>query len=275
MNDNILYFKVECNRNLYMSNQKKQTINLTNNKEFRTQNKFKKSKSTVKQFNQPNREFNINNKIQNKNKKDKNYLTEITEEPHRYGSYDKYSHIEDYNINSNRIRRTLNIKNIHNKNDNVLQYNEQNEQNELILKIFIYIYYYEKALSEKNIFIKSIENYYLINPSWLDEFKNFYFYNKLKTQLDLGNKYDYNNIDLYINDIINEIPEKAKLKYQSLPKILKTNILSTQRGIIFPQKMMNIIYELDRDFLKNTKPSRFIFKNINIYYISHLISKNL
>ena len=111
----------------------------------------------------------------------------------------------------------------------------------------------------------------LINSTWLDEFKNFYSYNKLKSQLELTNKtnkYDYSSIDKYINDIIKSIPIEVKPNYQLLPKNLKTNILTINRGIILPQKIMDIIYKLDKDFIKIEKPNRFIFNcNNNIYYI--------
>ena len=81
-------------------------------------------------------------------------MSKTIETDKHYRNNNQYSPFADYNINSNRLRWNLNIKKIHNKTNNVVQYDEQSEQNELILRIFIYIYYYEKALSVKNIFIK-------------------------------------------------------------------------------------------------------------------------
>ena len=49
-----------------------------------------------------------------------------------------------------------------------------------LLKAFIYIYYYEKSLAEKNIFLNNKENYYLINPDCLDKFKKLYLYEKIE-----------------------------------------------------------------------------------------------
>ena len=71
------------------------------------------------------------------------------------------------NININ-IHQMLNSEYLNSVNDigdnkddntNIENYNETKFQKEII-KVFIYIYYYEKALSEKNIFVNK-ENYYL------------------------------------------------------------------------------------------------------------------
>ena len=46
-----------------------------------------------------------------------------------------------------------------------------------ILKLFIYFYYYEKSLLENqtNIFNEN-DDYYLINPEWINYFKEYYDY---------------------------------------------------------------------------------------------------
>ena len=72
--------------------------------------------------------------------------------------------------------------------NNGVQYFEQ--QNELVLKILIYIYYYENALSEENIFINSQEKFYLIKPNWLKEFKNYFFYSTIKDKLESIDRYN-------------------------------------------------------------------------------------
>ena len=43
-----------------------------------------------------------------------------------------------------------------------------------ILKAFIYIYFYEKIVLEKNIFYNSNKDFYLINTKWIENFKKFY-----------------------------------------------------------------------------------------------------
>ena len=177
---------------------------------------------------------------------------------------------ENYNNNYNNKSFDLNQRNINSQDYNGYQYVEQKKHNELILKILIYIYYYEKNLSQKNIFINSIEKFYLINQNWFNQFKNFYSYNKLKEQLDSMKNYDYDFIDIYITDIINQIIPTTKFNYQLLPQNLKAIVLSNQIGIIIPQKIMNLIYELDRDSINFEKSNRFIFNfNGNIYYINN------
>ena len=179
---------------------------------------------------------------------------------------------ENYNNNYNNKNFNLNQRNINIQDYNGYHYFEQKKHNELILKILIYIYYYEKDLSQKNIFINSNEKYYLINQNWFNQFKNFYSYNKLKIQLDSikNHDYDFFFIDIYVDDIINKIIQTTKTNYQLLPQNLKTNIFSEQKGIIIPQKIMNLIYELDQDSINFEKSNRFIFKyNGNIYYINN------
>ena len=72
-----------------------------------------------------------------------------------------------------------------------------------IFKIFIYIFYYEKALSSsKNICFKEYKKYILINPEWLEYYKNVYHYNELYKILEDYSKYNntlnYNNLDGHI-----------------------------------------------------------------------------
>ena len=70
-------------------------------------------------------------------------------------------------------------------------------KNDEILKILIYIYYFEKSLLNKkeDIFDENQE-YYLINSEWFNELKKCYNYNKLNNSL---NKYfSKNKIDVHI-----------------------------------------------------------------------------
>ena len=257
------------NINLNLQNYNNNTFQQNYNDIMNDINRFNKhSRITSPNINdkiiQRNQNILNNNNMPNNNRKENSFKNQYN----NYLSNHENNQNKDYNNNYNGNMDLNNYNNINFQNYNFFQYPEQNKQNELILKILIYIYYYEKDLSEKNIFINSYEDYYLINHIWLIEFKKFYSYNKLKEQLELTTKYDYRFIDIYIKEIINIIPETAKPNYKLLPENLKTNILSTQKGIIFPKKIMNIINELDRD-LKITKPNRFIFKDNNIYYINN------
>ena len=79
-----------------------------------------------------------------------------------------------------------------------------------ILKLFIYIYYYEKSLldNKENILNENEETFYLINPEWINEFKEYYNYsdlcNSLKKIKSNNKKIDYNNLTKYINTIVSK-----------------------------------------------------------------------
>ena len=257
-------FNINFNNNdLYFSNYNQSHYQnyLTINNESKNKNKIKRRRSPIQILNP--KKFNFFGRTQklNNDTEEKKYLNKSNAKYYDFLRSNQNNQSED--INNNTVKTSaLNIKNIF--TDRLMDY-----QNELLLKIFNYIYYYEKALSEKNIFINSIEKYYLINPSWLDEFKKFYSYNKLKAQLSLAKKYDFSQIDLYINVIIKSIPKTIKLNYKKLPLNLKTNILSTYKGYILPQKIMNIIYELDNDFITIGKPNAIISYFNSIYYIKN------
>ena len=210
--------------------------------------------------------------IFNNNNMANNYINDYPNQfnNNMYGiNNNQYKPKESNNIALNKNKYKFEYQN---KNNEVYNHLEYQNNNELLLKIFIYIYYYEKCLSEKNIFINdSNDKYYLINPNWLDEFKSYYSYNKLKMQLELLNINDYQYIFIYLNNIINQIPEEAKPSFKPLPTNLKKEMIikkSSHTGIILPKKILDLIIKLDKDFMK-IAPVKFIFKNNNnIYYIN-------
>ena len=66
----------------------------------------------------------------------------------------------------------------------ILQNNYFKFDKDNILNIFIYIFYYEKSLSiSKENFFNEIQDYFLINPDWLKDYKDFYDYSKLNKAL--------------------------------------------------------------------------------------------
>ena len=271
-------YKYFDNNNLYQQNnyndhsyQQNYIMNINN--EFNEQNRItsitpKGNNIRKKQNLQSN--YNIQNYDNKKNSNQNNHNnSDYNKGNYNYENYSSNPN-ENYNNNYNNKNFDLNQRSINSQDYNGYQYVEQKKHNELILKILIYIYYYEKNLSQKNIFINSIEKFYLINQNWFNQFKNFYSYNKLKEQLDSMKNYDYDFIDIYITDIINQIIPTTKFNYQLLPQNLKAIVLSNQIGIIIPQKIMNLIYELDRDSINFEKSNRFIFNfNGNIYYINN------
>jgi hypothetical protein len=151
-----------------------------------------------------------------------------------------------------------------------------------LLKLFIYIYYYEKIVLEKNIFYNSEKDFYLINPEWIMKFKELFSCDKLEKKLELFSRlYNYNNLNLNIDFIIDNVYEEdIFMKGKNFPgvnlimtSISKTqNITYTNPGIIIPLKIMNIIKILNEDIKKCVKPKNFYFQSNQsnlVYYINN------
>ena len=163
--------------------------------------------------------------------------------------------------------------------------NESNNINNIdfgkeILKFFIYIYYYEKSLETKNIFLNNNDNYYLINPDWLEAFKNLYSYDDtIKDKFNLNDEtIDYNNIDSKLDNVIKQISEKIKIIKKPLPGDLQSNkilaMLSVKNeikfiteGTILPSKIFNIIKKVYGELVKISAKNIY-FKDNYIYYIN-------
>ena len=156
--------------------------------------------------------------------------------------------------------------------------------NEGLLKIFIYIFYYEKYLSEKK--EKSFdekEKYCLINPKWLTSFKKYYNYDKLYKALkkDKNNsKINYSNLNKKINIILKEYLKKDILDYnkgqlsQDLTDIKNITCFLYKKydtkflyeGVIIPIIIMKLIKNWNKKipiFIKE-----LLFRNNNIIYIN-------
>jgi len=155
---------------------------------------------------------------------------------------------------------------------------------DVILKIFIYIFYYEKTLSiSKENFFNENHNYFLINPDWLKTYKDFYDYNNLYKALDdysnnkNNNRINYNNIENYISTISFNIKESFWKKRKSEIKIDIDNIMinpSKINNIIFyedcfiiDEKIIDIINEYEYLNKKIQKTSDIIKISINNNYV--------
>ena len=147
-----------------------------------------------------------------------------------------------------------------------------------LLKLFIYIYYYEKIVLEKNIFYNSEKDFYLINPGWINKFKELFSRDKLEKKLESFNKqYNYNNLVSNIDSIIDNVYEEdIIMKDKNFPEInlIMTsiskiqNISYTNPGIIIPSKIVNIIKNLDKEIKKFFQPKNFFFQSNLVYYIN-------
>ena len=146
-----------------------------------------------------------------------------------------------------------------------------------LLKIFIYMFYYEKNIQDnelENIFILYGE-YYLINEKWINQFKDYYKYKKVcesLQKLEINDK-NYKNLDYYIDDLVakyadNFIPFE---KYNFSKELKEIDIeYSKNKQYILESKIMELINEfLNRNY-KNIKPKQLIKKeNTNMFLIDN------
>ena len=153
-----------------------------------------------------------------------------------------------------------------------------------ILKLLVYIYYYEIFLSENNeedIF-KGNEDYYLINPDWVKIIKKCY--NSLfKSLRNIEIKTNYNNLKKYFikitslknnlniknNKLFEDIMNIEKIKPKNL---LKNEILFYQNCYIINSEIMDIIISIFNNKELDLKNTKIFVKNENIYLIC---SKNI
>ena len=158
-----------------------------------------------------------------------------------------------------------------------------------ILKLFIYIYYYEKSLldNKENILNENEETFYLINPEWINEFKEYYNYSDLCNSIKIikpkkNKKIDYNNLNKYINIIIskknilnalnfsqNELLDNI-INYKNIKAYIeeKDDITYYSNCYIVSSKIMDIIKNIF-----NNKEIKIYRKNIfvenNLIFISY------
>ena len=95
----------------------------------------------------------------------------------------------DYNTYSQQNSNISISYNFANKNQKEIKENDNQEDfKKDLIKIFIYIFYYEKICSEKksNIF-NNKEKYYIINPNWLVTYKKYYNFQTLESLLKKEN----------------------------------------------------------------------------------------
>ena len=162
-------------------------------------------------------------------------------------------------------------------NNNILNsYKENLKEEETksdVLRILISIFYYEKLLLEKNdedSFGKNNDNYYLINPNWLNKFKEYYNYQGLYVSLL---SFSNNNSHINFNDLDNNIDTIIQYyiniyQYREISKeLLNIKIESlSNRYYLISAKIMSLINKLG--YVMNTQLKRKIIgtKN-NIYFL--------
>ena len=192
----------------------------------------------------------------------------------KYNSYKKINNINYDTFSMN------------NQNKLFLSKNQDSFEKKLLV-VFIYIYFYEKNLSlKKEHAFNQKQKYYLINPEWLNDYKNYYnyqkLYNLLSKQKHNNNSINYNNLDNNIDYIIKnynfnkdildfekrELPEelnngeKINCDYNEIEEI---SFIS--ESIIFPFKIMDLIQMCNINISISIIPCELEFVNNNIFYI--------
>jgi len=142
----------------------------------------------------------------------------------------------------------------------------------------IYYYLFQKKLTNYLIVnYKGDDNIvegYLINPSWMEDWRNIINYNLIKSRLDTSNIYD-GNFDIlnnyFINYIEKDIAEEESIKI-FLSKNFRTNEFDITQNKIFDESIIkNIIpkdiYKALKINDKNTKiPIKCVFKKFLLIF---------
>ena len=179
--------------------------------------------------------------------------------------------------------------------------NSINSNNRDILKLFIYIYYYEKSLLlDKYNFFDEKQDYYLINPEWLNKYKEYYDYQKLYKSLNtrkINNKkqeISYNNLDKFINSILKIYSERNLLNFNKKnvfdttfdtmdslnfdnfkpPTKAKNSILFYTDCYIIDSKIYDLILKVfQKEEIDGIKKKKIFTRNENIYimYLKKII----
>ena len=174
---------------------------------------------------------------------------------------------------------SLSIKNNNEKNNHLIGQFEKN-----ILKILISIYYYEKSLKYNENIFKNNNRFYLMNPKWFNNFKDFYEYSNInKTLTSYHKNINFNNYEENINDIIDIFSNNNNLQLKqtelneylsNIDKIrvsqkLIENITYITNCYIVPFKIINMMNKI---FFKNNHKLSIcnivLNKNKNLFVIN-------
>ena len=195
-----------------------------------------------------------------------------------------------FNTIPKRDEKPLNQMIIENPIQNKIQDNINND----IIKVLIYIYYYEKEIFNigKGINVNKKDKYYLIKSKWIKEFKNYYDYQKISKFLDkyqnnnqiyledLSNNNTLERIKIYLNNCnINLLSKQPNINLQHsyikmLPSQLKNNFIYYSNCYIINSTILeifeNYMFEGQKIKIKAIK----IFKKDNNIFLPLMIDKN-
>ena len=177
------------------------------------------------------------------------------------------------------------------KNDNDNKINEENKNyisvdyvEDITIKIFILLYFNEKINQKKikkNIKdVYNFKNYYLINKEWLNEYKKFFNYDMIISQLINGldlknniNNYTYKELKYDLDDIVknkigkidlnnNEIDNKIRNGNNLIPKMKKIEIKENKEEEII-------------DYMQETNEPEINYNLIEIPYGFEIINEDI
>ena len=202
-------------------------------------------------------------------------------------------------INTNKKISKEGENNIRPKTEFPKESNIQNNNKNDILKVLIYIYYYEKNVLnvENGIKFNRNEKYYLIKTTWIKEFKKYYDYNNISKYLDnyalisknkkkipinlnhLSDNKLLERIKIYLNNfnsylLSKQLKENLKDSNISIfPTKSKNNFIYYSSGYIIDSKILEIFenYIFEGQKIK-IKPINIFNKENNIF-LSFLINK--
>jgi len=161
---------------------------------------------------------------------------------------------------------------------------KNNDKNPLridLLRIFINIFYYEKVLNKNKMQIfnnKENDYFYLIEPEWINKYKEYYHYNELYNLLSKENyKMNYNDLDKYINDIIDKYINEEVFDFDlKNNKFINRNSskinssLTTKQYYIMHPKIFGLIQKYESINHKiDLEPKELIIKNNNYIFIDY------
>ena len=192
------------------------------------------------------------------------------------------------NVIITNFKEIININNVNNLFEQLNNYNFSIIFKNDILKIFIYIFYFNKNLNkeEKNIIFNENKEYYLINPEWFNLYKEYYNYKEIEDHLktyDKGNiNINYYNLESNIYNIIESFLNKninsKKLLFleynnsNNMDRIPmeKSDIEIHKNFYIISPKIFEMInlYEYKNNQI-SIKSKKFFFENDEIFLIDN------
>ena len=169
-------------------------------------------------------------------------------------------------------------------NDNKMNFDENHIDNKII-KLFLFLFLFEEEIEQNkknNINMNGNRNYYLINKSWMDIYKNYYDYQNLfahfedmkknksfnynyKQLLECINNKNYKKGNVFIYELIKQIPLNILEKLESKKK--------SQNDLI--SKINNEHLSINETIFKIETKNKNMFKYIHIYGKNAIINYEL